>query len=441
MTTPGRRGLLLDRAWGRFHRDARIFLVTTLIAGAAMSLYWIDFNLYLASLGLSMSTIGLIATVSSVAGALIAFPASSASDRVGRRMVIGGGAAASLVALVGLVASDALPVIVLAAALFAAGSAAMQVVAAPYMTEHSEASHRNELFAMQFAIQSFTSIVAAVLGGVVAGLIAMALGMDPAGSGTYRIILVIMALLTAAGLATVGLLSDDRPRTLLRARLRQLGEPAAFPRDPRRSRAPLGINIRDRALFAKLLFPGLLISIGAGQVIPFLNLFVQAKFGLNLASLNAVFALTSLGTLAAILYQPRLARRYGQITSVVLVQGASIPFLVVLGFSPVLWMVIAAMAVRNSLMNAGNPIFNAFAMERVSPVERATLSAAMSVLWQVGWVIGGLWYAYLQATLGFEAGYNVSFVTMIILYTAGTALSWTWFHRFDRRVPESRAAA
>ena len=52
----------------------------------------------------------------------------------------------------------------------------------------------------------------------------------------------------------------------------------------------------------------------------------------------------------------------------VIVQGASIPFLVVLGFSPVLWTVILAMAVRNSLMNAGNPIFSAFAMERVSPV-------------------------------------------------------------------------
>ncbi len=441
MTGSGRLGPFLHGAWGRFHRDARIILVTTLVAGAAMSLYWIDFNLYLASLGLSPATIGLVSTVSSVAGALVAFPASAASDRVGRRMVIGGGMAVGLVALLGLIASEALPVIVVSACLFTAGSQAMQVVIAPYLTEHSEPSHRNELFAMQFAIQSFTNIVAAVLGGLVAGLIAISLGLDPAGSGTYRIILIIMALLTAAGLATVGLLSDDRPRARLRQQLGPHADPAALPDHPRRSRTWLGITVRDRALFARLLFPGLLISIGAGQVIPFLNLFVQVKFGLNLASLNAVFALTSLGTLAAILFQPRLARRFGQITSVVLVQGASIPFLVVLGFSPVLWMVIAAMAVRNSLMNAGNPIFNAFAMERVSPGERATLSAAMSVLWQVGWIIGGLWYASLQATLGFEAGYTVSFITIITLYTIATILYWVWFREVDRRVLETRAAA
>ena len=38
----------------------------------------------------------------------------------------------------------------------------------PYLTEHSEPEHRNELFAIQFAIQNVTNIVAAILGGVVA---------------------------------------------------------------------------------------------------------------------------------------------------------------------------------------------------------------------------------------------------------------------------------
>jgi len=52
--------------FGRFHRDARVFLVTSLVSGAALSLYWIDFNLYLSSLGLSPATIGVVATVASI---------------------------------------------------------------------------------------------------------------------------------------------------------------------------------------------------------------------------------------------------------------------------------------------------------------------------------------------------------------------------------------
>jgi hypothetical protein len=125
----------------------------------------------------------------------------------------------------------------------------------------------------------------------------------------------------------------------------------------------------------------------------------------------------------------------------VIVQAISIPFLAVLGFSPVLWTVIAAMTVRNALMNAGNPIFTAFAMEQVTPVERATLSAAMTVLWQVGWIVGGGWYALLQATLGFDGGYALGFGTIIGLYTLATALYWVWFRAVDRRVLGQRLPA
>jgi hypothetical protein len=96
--------------------------------------------------------------------------------------------------------------------------------------------------------------------------------------------------------------------------------------------------------------------------------------------------------------------------------------------------------VRNSLMNAGNPIFSAFAMERVSPRERATLAAAMSVTWQIGWVIGGAWYAVLQATIGFDAGYMVNFITIIALYSIATSLYWIWFRADERRVTTEAAA-
>ena len=431
--TPATRRLPGLGVFNRFHRDARLFLLASLISGAAISLWWIDFNLYLQALGLARATIGIVSVIASVAGTLTAFPASSLSDRVGRRTVLAGGAVAGLAALVLLLAAgDNLVVIVAAAGLWSAGFQAISVVSAPYMAEHSEPEHRNELFAIQFAIQNVTNIVAAVLGGVVAGAIAGALGFDPAGLATYRVIIGIMIVLMVIGLGTIALLRDDRPRTQQGPRLRRLGEPAAFPQDPRRGRARFGITVRDRGRFIRLILPGFLIGVGAGQVIPFLNLFVQGRFGLDLAQLNGVFAVTSLGTVIAILVQPRLARRFGQVTSVVIVQGASIPFLVALGFSPVLWTVIAAMAVRNALMNAGNPIFSAFAMEQVDPAERATLAAATSVTWQIGWVFGGLFYSAMQALLGFDTGYAVNFIGIIVLYTASTALFGWWFRGAGR---------
>jgi MFS family permease len=430
------------RFWGRYHRDAQLILVTSLVAGAAISLWWIDFNLYLGATGLSNATIGVVGTLASLAGGVAAFPASAASDRVGRRIVFAAALACSLTALLLLaVAGAAVPLIIAGAMLWSAANNAFSVVVPPFLTERSRSDHRNELFALQSAVQNITSIAAAILGGVVAVLVASALGLDPAGRGAYLIIMVIMAVLLVAGLASVRFLDDDRPSTVAGPRLRRLGEPAAFPNDPRRPRTRFGIVVRDRGRFAKLVLPGFLISVGAGQVIPYLNVFVKQKFGLDLAELNAVFALTSLGTVVAILVQPRLARRFGQVASVVIVQGVSIPFLVVMGFSPLLWTVVASMTVRGALMNAGNPIANAFAMETVDPAERATLSAATSVLWQLGWVIGGVWYTSLQATLGFAAGYAVNFVTIIVLYSVATALYWAWFHAVDRAKLAARLAA
>ena len=168
------------------------------------------------------------------------------------------------------------PLIVLAAACGRPAARHSRSSSSPYMTEHSEPAHRNELFAMQFAIQNVTNIVAAVLGGVVATAIAAALGLPPGGPGTYRIILVIMACSRRPAGRRDAALRRPAARRSLRSdcgawRARRV------PARPAPLRAWLGITIRDRARFVKLLLPGFLISLGAGQMIPFLNLFIQAQ--------------------------------------------------------------------------------------------------------------------------------------------------------------------
>jgi MFS family permease len=78
-------------------------------------------------------------------------------------------------------------------------------------------------------------------------------------------------------------------------------------------------------------------------------------------------------------------------------------------------------------MNAGNPLFNAFAMDQVSPTERATLAALLSMGWSIGWVIAGAYYAVVHAVFSLDAGYAINFVTVIVLYSLATLLYWRWF--------------
>jgi MFS family permease len=423
-----------------FERDARVFLFTTLLSSGSISLFWINFNLYLAALGLAPATIGLIAATGALSSTLAAIPASILADRYGRRLAMMLGAALSASALAGLMLFSDLPLLFLLAIAQGAGMQAMFVVAVPFLTERSRAEHRSELFALQFAITNGTQVVAALVGGAIAAAVAAAFGHGAASPEAYRVLLGLMLLLMLAALMSMFRLSDDRPSRLMRA----TPEGPAPVRPPGRGAGTLGmlgrlgVHIGDPRLTFKLLLPGFLIALGAGQVIPFLNLYVQGRFQLELSEVNAVFAVTAFGTMLAILLQPALARRYGKIGSVVIVQAASIPFLIVLGFAPLVWLVVIAMAVRNSLMNAGNPILNAFVMEQVRPAERATIAAVMSLLWSFGWVVAGLYYSAIHAALGFEAGYTVNFITIIVLYSVATALYWLWFRHAESRPPPAR---
>ena len=405
-----------------FGRDARLFLLTTLIFGAAISLYWIDFNLYLDAIGIDRTTISVLMAASQLAGVVVALPAAALSNRIGRRWVMVLGMTLVALALFAFLPGQ-IALLFVGVAAMGAGTQIVYVVQVPYIAEHTEPGQRNEYFATWSALGNVTMLVSALLGGAIATELAARFGLSSA-AAPYQILLAGVAILGVLALASVYLLSSDRP----------VAEDV-----PSRAHGRFGIAISDRRLLFKLLLPGFITSLGAGQLIPFLNLFVKGKFGLDLAAVNAVFAVTSLGTTLAILAQPALARRFGRIGSIVLVQSSSIPFLVVLGFSPVLWTVIAAMTVRNSLMNAGSPIFDAFAMDRVSPAERATVSAAMTLLWALGWTIAPLYYGLLQARLGFTAGYAVDFVTIIVLYTVSTWLLWHWFRGTDHTTASDAA--
>ncbi len=154
-----------------FERDARRYLLITVVWSSAVSLYWIDFNLYLASLGVPRPTIGLIATASSLAGAVIAFPTSRLSDRIGWRLVIAGAIAVMALAIAGLLTTTSVVLIALLAAAFGAGAQSVEVLESPFLTEHSKPEHRSELFSLQFALFSATNLAAALAGGVAATLI------------------------------------------------------------------------------------------------------------------------------------------------------------------------------------------------------------------------------------------------------------------------------
>jgi MFS family permease len=168
------------------------------------------------------------------------------------------------------------------------------------------------------------------------------------------------------------------------------------------------------------------------MIMPFMNVYVEGKFGVTFAELGQLFAWTSIATAVALLLQPILANKVGKVTSVVIVQAASLPFLIVLGY--------IALFVRAALMNMGNPIFSAYSMGRIRAEDRATFASLSASTWSLGWALGSWVSGLVRDVLGFAAGFDLLFGLMAGLYAASTILLWLMFGREEaaalRRRPE-----
>ena len=126
-----------------------------------------------------------------------------------------------------------------------------------------------------------------------------------------------------------------------------------------------------------------------------------------------------------LLMAPPLADRFGKIQVVVVTQALSVPFLIILGFSPWFWLSAIAYYVRLALMNMSNPVYQTFVMESVEPEARATVASLTSMAWNFGWFLSPSVSGYLQVSYGF----GPAFVGTISLYIVAITMYWAFFWR------------
>jgi MFS family permease len=195
-------------------------------------------------------------------------------------------------------------------------------------------------------------------------------------------------------------------------------------------------NISDLGLVLRIFAPNIVISMGAAILIPYMNLFFKETYPITDKALGVLFAVSSVITGVATLASPLLADRWGRIRSLVITQLTSIPFLLLIGFSGLYWVSGVAFWVRAALMNMGNPLYSAFAMEQVTERERATVSGLMGMSWNIGWTVGPYLSGYMQAHP--NIGFKPIFLITCSLYIVASVLMHSFFQRLDDR--QRRAA-
>lgn len=401
-----------------FRPNARLYLLNVIITGAAMGVFRLLFNFYVLSLGYDEALLGRLITVNNFSALIVALPVGYLADLLGRKRSLLLSGAGMVLSIVGMVLWPGVVMFYAMNVLSGIAQSLGAVTMSPFLMENSGEKERTYLFSFASGLQMASAFFGNWLGGYLPTWIGEMRGVDAVSSTAYAGALLIVSVV--AGLAIIPLFF------LKRNDLR---------REDRSVFAPIHYAREHPVMLSKLILPMLITSIGAGLIMPFMNVFYRQVHNQPDPVIGAMFAWGSLAMGIGLMLAPALADRYGKIQVVVVSQALSIPFLVILGFSPWFWMSAVAYYFRLALMNMSSPVYQTFVMEHVDPGARATVASLTSMAWNFGWAFSPMISGWLQVNYGFGPAYGGT----IILYSIAVFMYWKFF--WHEKKEESSLAA
>ena len=385
---------------------ARWFLLGTTLLGMAWATFMLLFNLYMKERGFPEGIIGRVLSLQSFGMVAMAIPAALLVSRLSARAMM---IASTIGAALGFAWQTIAPQVgMILVASFATGGmlAFSRVVGLPFLMNHSTPSERAHVFSLNFAATLGAGLITHFGAG---SLHRVLVGVTGSALTAYHIV-----LLLGCAFALMGAVAFSRiPRGVV-------GQRAA--------RVPLREfwKTRGRLLF-KLTFPFFLVGMGAGLIIPFLNLYFRDRFDLTPQTIGVYYGLVQATMILGVLVGPELARRFGMVKTIVFSEWASLPFMVILAFTHSLPLATLAFLMRGALMNMGVPISNNYMMERVGERDRALVNSWSMVAWSLSWAIT----AALGGSMIERSGYVMPLLIASGLYVASSALYFLYFHRCE----------
>jgi MFS family permease len=386
--------------------------------GLGVSAFYLNF-VYRA-LGFDHVAIGALAAALAAGGVAGAWPASRVALALSRRgaIIAGGvvtGAGISLVVL-----ADTLPLQLLAALLVGGGGVIVYASGAALLADATAGAQRSRVFGQQVALGTIAAFVSAYLAGQLAEPLAALLGAPAASALVVRALVALGGVVAAVSIVPI------------------LFVPAV----------PVHREARDtptrRLLLARFALVEALFGFGAGSFLPFINLFFADRFALPFSGIGlALGAIAVGGTLGAILHGIHLVPRLGEVRAIVAVQLLSIPFALAAGIAAAASVAVVSLTVRAGLMYGSSSSMRAFQLSSFRPVERAGVSAVLSIAWSATAAIGSIVSGAVRERLG-DVGWDVNIATLAIAYAAAAACTLAFFgaHRpAGDLVGEAMAAA
>ena len=399
-----------------FRPNARLYLIYAIISGIAIGIFRLLFNFYVLSLGFDEKLLGNLVTASSITALVFALPMGYLADILGRKFSFL--LAAALICLsTGIMVIWPVPAILYAMNIFSGIAQSLAgVTMSPFLMENSSERERTYLFSFSSGIQMVSASVGNWLGGYLPSWIGSVRNVESVSYQAYGGSIMVVAIALAIGII---------PLVIIRMPRLEHTERTVF--------APISYAAKNPRKLTQLILPMLITSIGAGLIMPFMNVFFRIQYHQSDQVIGVLFAWGSLAMGLGLLAAPPLADRLGKIQILVITQGLSIPFLILLGFAPLFWISAIAYYIRVALMNMSSPVYQTFVMEQVDPSSRAMVASLVSMSWNFGWAVSPTISGILQVRYGF----GPPFIGTIILYIISVFLYWFFWWRKSERSERS----
>lgn len=431
--------------WRQLRPVAWLYLAHAALLTGSLAMATLVFNLAIVALdfppfevlGQELTLLGVLGSLSVAVAGLTSLPLLWLINRIGFWWALVGNALLQAASMF-IFALLPLPLpLMLAAALTGMGGVLFQVSSVPFMIRLSNEATRDHLFSANFAVNFGVSGLGRLLAGSLAVWFAQRFALAAGDVLTYR------AIFAVAG---AGLLLSLVPLLLIYRRSQQPQPPPAEQPPPTPDAAEKPAARRDmiarlpllRALpepwagllrepwpLLRLMLSPLLISCGAALLIPYLNLFFKARYAVADDTLGLIFAALDVTIGLAALAGPFLSIRIGKMPTIVLAQALSLPFLLSLGFVPLLGVAVGAALARAALFNMISPLYDAFAMERTEEALRPTVIGSINGAFAAAYVVMPLISTRVQQDYGFAP----LFVATAVCYALATLANyWLFLH-------------
>jgi MFS family permease len=426
------------RSYGRFQRNARLYLLSYALSGITTGIILVLYNLYLAALGYSTAFIGGVIFAAALGAGLAIFPAGLCIDRFGGKAILIWGSAEIGLAGAGQILFHQPVPLVVSAFFVGIGGAFVTVVNAPFLTVNSSPEERPQLFSVAIVVSLITTVLGELIGGALPlWFRSLSWLMAPLPTGidwllvsqslarSYQLTLLFAGIIAAPSFIPLFLLHNDRPVH------QSISSVPQVPSSRERFRTLLKrlhtekprVLLQNPLLVITVIY--ILLGAGAGLFLPYANLyFVQhlgassALFGVIDAAANTLNALATLGA-------PWVALRIGKMRTLTLTRLLSLPVQLVLGFTTLLPLAAFLYPLRQGLMDMSAGLLQVFSMEEVPKQRRglanSTYQAAFQGIQALTTPLGGIIIT--------KSGFAPVFVGGAVLYFLAISLLWIRFGR------------